>query len=130
MGFFKNIFKKKPGGTFLGNLIRKGANVASGGVLGNGTELRAWEAKQEVSQQNQLLQKQQLANDLGTAIGNQAKPLMAKIENSKEVQSAKNTMAMEYLKKNWWKLLIPVALVVGLTYYVAKRGNKRTPKRY
>jgi len=30
------LFKKKPGGTLIGNLIRKGANYASGGILGNG----------------------------------------------------------------------------------------------
>ena len=30
------IFKRKPGGTFFGNLIRKTASQLSGGVLGNG----------------------------------------------------------------------------------------------
>lgn len=30
------IFKRKPGGTFFGNLIRRTANQLSGGVLGNG----------------------------------------------------------------------------------------------
>lgn len=36
MSFFKNIFKKKPGGTFVGNLIRGVANKYSFGLLGNG----------------------------------------------------------------------------------------------
>lgn len=36
MGLFKNIFKKKEGGTLVGNLVRKVANSASSGVLGNG----------------------------------------------------------------------------------------------
>lgn len=32
----KDLFKRKPGGTFVGNLLRGAANKASGGVLGNG----------------------------------------------------------------------------------------------
>lgn len=30
MGFFKNIFKKKPGGTFFGNLLRGATNLVPG----------------------------------------------------------------------------------------------------
>jgi hypothetical protein len=33
---FKDLFKRKPGGTKVGNLFRGIANKASGGVLGNG----------------------------------------------------------------------------------------------
>lgn len=36
MGFIKKLFKRKPGGTFAGNLIRGVANNLSGGALGNG----------------------------------------------------------------------------------------------
>lgn len=36
MAFLKNLFKRKPGGTFVGNLIRGAANKFSGGLLGNG----------------------------------------------------------------------------------------------
>lgn len=36
MSFFKDLFKRKPGGTFLGNLLRSAAHTASGGMLGNG----------------------------------------------------------------------------------------------
>jgi hypothetical protein len=30
------VFKKKPGGTVVGNIVRTGANKMSGGILGNG----------------------------------------------------------------------------------------------
>lgn len=30
------LFSKKPGGSFIGNLLRKGVNMASKGMLGNG----------------------------------------------------------------------------------------------
>ncbi len=36
MGLFSGIFKRKPGGTMFGNLLRGVAHQASGGVLGNG----------------------------------------------------------------------------------------------
>jgi hypothetical protein len=36
MGLFKGLFKRKVGGTFLGNLVRGVTNKVSGGVLGNG----------------------------------------------------------------------------------------------
>lgn len=36
MSFLKNIFKKKVGGTLVGNLIRIGANKLTNGILGNG----------------------------------------------------------------------------------------------
>lgn len=32
MGFLKNIFKRKPGGTFVGNLLRKTANTVAGAI--------------------------------------------------------------------------------------------------
>lgn len=34
--FLKKVFKKKPGGTVIGNLIRVAANKATGGILGTG----------------------------------------------------------------------------------------------
>ena len=34
--FLKKVFKKKPGGTVVGNLIRLAANKATGGILGTG----------------------------------------------------------------------------------------------
>lgn len=35
-GFLKKLFKRKPGGTMIGNLLRKVSNQMTGGVLGNG----------------------------------------------------------------------------------------------
>lgn len=36
MGFLSGLFKKKPGGTFFGNLIRGVTSSATGGMLGSG----------------------------------------------------------------------------------------------
>lgn len=39
MSFLKNLFKKKPGGTVFGNLLRAASNKATGGILGNGANM-------------------------------------------------------------------------------------------
>lgn len=36
MSFLSKIFKKKPGGSFIGNLFRKVASSATGGLIGSG----------------------------------------------------------------------------------------------
>lgn len=48
MSKLKDLFKRKPGGTFVGNLIRSGARTATGGILGNGAMmLKPGETPQE-----------------------------------------------------------------------------------
>lgn len=39
MSVLSKIFKRKPGGTFVGNLIRNQVKTLSGGLLGNGAML-------------------------------------------------------------------------------------------
>lgn len=36
MSFLSNLFKRKPGGTVVGNLLRTVASTVTGGILGNG----------------------------------------------------------------------------------------------
>lgn len=47
MSFFSNLFKRKRGGTFVGNMIRRVASSKTYGILGSGRGLRNWEARQE-----------------------------------------------------------------------------------
>ena len=54
MGFFKNIFKRKKGGTTVGNLIRGVASSVTNGAFGNGRDLSIWEAKQEQKKSSAL----------------------------------------------------------------------------
>jgi hypothetical protein len=39
MSWLKNLFKKKPGGTVFGNMLRGVAKTATGGILGNGANM-------------------------------------------------------------------------------------------
>ncbi len=125
MGFFSNIFKKKKGGTFVGNLIRSGAKAATGGLLGNGDSLRQWEESQAIQEQTQAVQQsaQATANQIGSILGNALKPSVDSAMNSKPVTDAQNMVASAWIKKNWWKLATPLLLIIGLTVYLTKRSN-------
>lgn len=128
MGFFKKLFKKKKGGTFFGNLLRKGANVASGGILGNGVQLAKNDAKFEAQEMQAVLRAREAqnaaANRIGTQLGTIAKPHFQAALNSQPVEDAKKAFTKAWFKKNWWKLLVPIALVTGIVIWVVKRGKK------
>ena len=62
MGFFKKLFKRKKGGSFVGNLIRKVAKNKTGGLLGNGAGLRRWERRQKAKEQKSI--SANIANDI------------------------------------------------------------------
>ncbi len=130
MGFFKNIFKKKKGGTLFGNLIRGVANKASGGVLGNGEQLAKWEAEQAQKEQEAMVQQQILnstAYKAGSVIGAGAQPTIDKVANSDGVQDAKQTLIMAWLKANAMKIVLPVILLTILIIWLIRRN--RTAKK-
>ncbi|AXH78170.1 MAG: structural protein [Bacteriophage sp.] len=56
MGLLKKIFKKKPGGTFFGNLIRAGVSKVSGGILGSGANRLPLVEGAQQQQTNQNIQ--------------------------------------------------------------------------
>ncbi|WAC02507.1 hypothetical protein N7U66_01990 [Lacinutrix neustonica] len=120
MGFFKNLFKKKPGGTFFGNLLRKGANVATGGILGNGAGLAAWEAKQAQQQEQADMIAWQNSQKIGSALGNMAKPFVEPV-----IDKGSEAGAKVWLMKNWWKVLIPVVVVITAIILIVKRKPRR-----
>lgn len=60
------LFKKKPGGTLIGNLLRMGANKASGGILGNGANMLPAMPSQAQGQYEAMQQNQQRLGDLQT----------------------------------------------------------------
>ncbi|AGO49231.1 structural protein [Cellulophaga phage phi18:4] len=136
MGFFKNIFKKKKGGTFLGNLVRGVSSSATGGILGSGAGLAKWEAEQAQKEQDAMVAQQvqnSSAYKVGTAVGLQAKPYVDAVKNSEEVADAKKSMILDWLKTNWIKLLIPIVLLTLLVVWLIRRnknGNQSGGTRY
>lgn len=66
MGLLKKVFKRKEGGTFLGNMIRKVASSYTGGILGSGAQMKkgskvAGEALSQAIAQSPLPQTQEVS---------------------------------------------------------------------
>lgn len=132
MGFFKDIFKKKKGGTFVGNLIRKTAYEASGGLFGSGKGLNKWETSQGYNPTlfvkggppvvHDMAQNPDdtdtIINELGTGLG---KPFADKINNSQTIKDAKMTLTMNWLKKNAVKIGIAIVAIVLASRYLGRK---------
>lgn len=111
MSFFKDLFKRKPGGTFVGNLIRGVANKASYGLLGNGLfKLKEGESPDE-SNENA---KDAIAQ--GVAYTN-------KVAGT---DGAQKDVFFMYLKQYWYYVAVPFGVVV---LYLMSR-NKSNRRRY
>ena len=128
MGFFSNIFKKKKGGTFAGNLIRGVVSNATGGILGNGSQLRAWEAEQEqkkfdnLTDQIQSLKQQnaQSAHSIG------ANAVMSAKQKAGLATEEEENKVLGFLKKYWyWFTGGAAALIGGIWYFVNRKSNNK-----
>lgn len=129
MGFFKKLFKRKKGGTFFGNLIRGVSNKASGGILGSGSGLAAWEEKQALKEQQAMINQQARARHIGGKIGSQLKPHVDKAMQSKEAKDIEKAFTAAWFKKNWLKVIIPVVLLTILIIWLVRRGNNPRRRR-
>lgn len=132
MGFLSGIFKRKKGGTFVGNLIRGAASKATGGILGSGAGLAAWEAKEAEKKteglQNQIahltskINSKQMGADL----------VSSTIKNSpvdKTSPNAGESVVIETLKSNWAYILGGLIGVGGLVYLIIRLSRKKTSNR-
>lgn len=113
---FKDLFKKKEGGTFVGNLIRGAANKATGGMLGNGVMLskNATEA---------------IATGVGAGVAAaNATADKPKVDTSK--MKWKEALALGYAKQyilqRWYYIAIPVVILgIVVWYFIKKAKNKK-----
>lgn len=130
MGFLSNIFKKKKGGTFVGNLLRGGASAFTGGLLGSGAGLQKWEAEQAQKEQEQMFQQLAQQNQ-GYNVGQNlvkgvAVPAMA--NGGGNQPNVGESVFMETMKKRWYIPAGVIAFVGGLAYWVGNRGKKKKGK--
>ncbi len=140
MGLLKNIFKKKPGGTFVGNLIRGVASKVTGGI--SDLVLKAPSGAVDPQQA-------QVVENVATPIAQQVNKTVIPVLNAELgnpngtvqdvatsiVESSTKTAMQtvkEQLKKYWWILLIPGGL---LLWWIVKKlrhhkSSRRTVRRY
>jgi hypothetical protein len=111
-----SLFKKKPGGTFLGNLLRTTVNKASGGVMGTGANMLPLSPVAVASNANNLATAQAQVNATTGALVSQAAPF------------AVSALWAKYKMYVW----ILLALVVGFIIYkkTGKKNQFAYKKRY
>lgn len=109
------IFKSKPGGTFLGNVVRGAANKFSGGVIGNGAML----AKSQNLPPVQALNFDAIKGGAFDAVG-------AAIDKSPETKKA---IALGVWSKYKFHILGAVAAIAGITIFLTRKKKHSAPKR-
>lgn len=155
MSFLGNIFKRKPGGTFFGNLIRGAVKAVPvvGGALGNGGMMISQQDadKRDMSDADYAakygVQKDgkapsvvpQMMQQLGAVAGAGIPGLQALPSgplssdpktNNEALKKGANTSIASLAKKYWWIVLIPVGLTVLIVSMTRHRGSSRPRSRY
>ena len=129
MGFLKNIFKRKKGGTLVGNLLRGVSSAATGGILGSGAGLAAWEAKQDQKELEQYRQAQLDGRQMGAnLVNNVAVPAMASANGGNTPGGNKigQSVFFETLKQKWYYAVGAVLAIGGGAYWI---GNRKKGKK-
>jgi hypothetical protein len=141
MGFFKKLFKRKRGGTMFGNLLRGAASAATGGVLGSGAGLAAWEAKQRPEvhpvstlahssailpqSKNRSIDGKQMGADLLNKI------IIPNTGNGGQTnQTLGNSVMTEQLKKKWYIPTGILIFVAAVTYFITQKSGGRRKAKY
>lgn len=120
MGFFKNLFKRKEGGTVVGNLLRGGASAATGGILGSGAGLRKWEQEQQIERQKEINKGYQIGQDLVNKV---AVPAMG--AGNATDPTIGTSLAIEQAKRHWWKILLALTVFGFIIWNLSKpKGQK------
>lgn len=119
----KKLFKRKPGGTMVGNLLRAGVRTATGGILGNGALMiskEEYEAKNRGEKTSNEREKNYLLETAGAGL--------AGIDNKEKT----NTM-IDKIKQGGAKSMMYVAGVVvgiiGLVFIAKKIFSKKSPAK-
>lgn len=132
MSFFKNLFKRKPGGTFFGNLLRGVANKATGGLLGNGAMMISQEDadKRDLSDADFIAKYGKTKTNVPVQ-SVQPNPNIMSVSQSldnntkNQVNDGKRQALMETIKKRWYLVLFPVVLIIVLAIKAFKNPRKR-----
>lgn len=132
MSFLGNIFKKKPGGTFVGNLLR----TASSSIPVVGPAFGSGAGRIEVG--NTVTNRELAANAYNQGIGpapvtpfqNIVTTLAPAFAQSPAGQTVIRSTALELLKKYWLVIVIPVLLIIGFNLMKPKRRFSGSRYRY
>lgn len=129
MAFLSNIFKQKPGGTMLGNLIRATASKATNGVLGNGAGVISQEDFDKKTLSDVEFYNRYAKTKNGVVLDaykNSAANQPPLPTPGDPLLSTKMGVVKVWLKKYWYVPLLAVSALTTLLYFAFK---KHTPKK-
>lgn len=116
-GIFKNIFKRKPGGTTAGNLLRGVANKLSKGKLGNGGMML--KPDETIKEANNRLSYQ--IGEASETFNDSQFNTPKNLEDKTLLQSFEMGTMKNMLKTKWHIILIPVVLIGAIIYFITKK---------
>jgi hypothetical protein len=129
---FKDVFKRKPSGTFVGNLIRKAVNQASGGVLGNGAmkiDQQEYDSKNLTDSDFQYKYRKSktgVPSNTGIVI-----PTIKTIEQQsdenfdKSIKNSKLEVVKTFIKKYWYWIALPTSLVLVWKLILGSKSKRK-----
>lgn len=135
---FKALFKRKPGGTFLGNLVRKAASQATGGVLGKGS-LKISQNEYDLKNLNdQDFTQKYGKNKTGSITTGSTNPdiktidqQISEIQDQQHNEAGKSTLMATlkmYFKKFWYVLIVPGGIIIYLVF--GRKKSFKSKRRY
>ena len=144
MAFFKDLFARKKGGTFTGNLVRKYSNELTGGAIGNGKNLNKWENSKgynptqfeiglpiisKKSHPSKPVTTHTKHPDIVEQVTSLGKKHNKALNESPDVKEAKKQLTISYLKKNWLTIGGVVALLIFIGSMLTRKKKKVRVKR-
>lgn len=132
MSFISKLFKRKPGGTVIGNLIRGVANTASGGVLGNGQMM----ITQQDADKRDLSDADYQAKYGQTKDGAIVPGAIPVVDQNTNTNNPGNTATPStsklkaFFKKPLVRLIVAITIVGGLVLLIVKLVRKNKRGRY
>lgn len=121
MGFFKRLFKRKKGGTFFGNLLRKASSTVTGGILGSGVGLANWEAKQHAHDQAAQMQAQIRAQQAQLAQASAVNRAKNAVMTSDAAAPLTNAGAKAWFGRLTKNPLFPVLFLIAVFFLMRRR---------
>lgn len=122
MGFFKNIFGHKKGGSFVGNALRGASSAFTGGLLGSGAGLANWEQSQAIEEAKDEI----VASNTGREVGrNVVEKVLAPAVASGPSNQPKigQSIFLESLKKYWYFIVLGIVAIVLTMWLILKPKN-------
>jgi hypothetical protein len=131
MGFLSNLFKRKPGGTVIGNLFRGVASAASGGILGNGAMMISQQDADKRDLTDADYEKKYSQTKAGVPVQAQTvvDPNTGQVVTTPATGVTFASKVKDFFKQPMVRLLLALASGIGIVILIIKLVRKKGGKR-